>query len=184
MGSGIVALSTTDGLEEAGLDARDLHAEVLHLGGDRVAERAERVLGGRVRRREGHAVHAAGDRRHVDDRALAPLAHRRQHRPGTPERTQEVRGDDRLPGLVGALLDRGAGAAEAGVVDEHVDLALALEHLADARPHVGVVVDVELEHLGVEALVARAPWPGRPCRGCACVAYTRSPRRPNASAAW
>ena len=50
---------------------------------------------------------------------------------------------------------RGAGAAEAGVVDEHVDAALALEHLADAGAHAGVVVDVELQHLGVEALVAQ-----------------------------
>ena len=30
------------------------------------------------------------------------LAHRRQHGPGAAERSQQVGGDDRLPGLVGA----------------------------------------------------------------------------------
>ena len=46
------------------------------------------------------------------------------------------------------------GAADAGVVHEDVDLTLALEHRSERGSHAGVVVDVELDHLGVDALVA------------------------------
>ncbi len=185
MGSGIVALSTTEVLKNPGSMHATFTPKSWPLGGDRVAQRAERVLRGRVRRRVRHAVHAAGDRRHVHDGALAALAHRRQHRPGAAERSEQVGGDDRLPGVVGGLLDaslRCRRSRRCSPARRRGPRARAPTDRPTARCASSSTSSWSTSasspssptHLGQVALV----------RGCACAAYTRSPRRPNASAAW
>src|SRR5213593_5020407 len=72
-----------------------------------------------------------GDRGDVHDRPPPALAHRRQHRPNAAYRA-EVVGLEHAPVLVlGRQLERG-GAADAGIVDEHVHGAVRRHRLEGA----------------------------------------------------
>ena len=105
--------------EEAGLDERDLDPEVPDLALQRLGEPLERELRARVhpveRRRD-----PAGHGRDVDDRAVAALAHLREHRLDHPQRAEEVRLEQPLPLVDGQPLDR-PDHPEARVVDQRVD---------------------------------------------------------------
>ena len=113
--------------DDAGLDDGDANAERRDLERERFAERLDGELGGAV----GRLVHrgdAAEDRRHVDDRAAAALAHPREHRLGEADRPPVV-GLEERPVLVLRVGLGGAGVRQAGVVDQHVDAALGLDDL-------------------------------------------------------
>ena len=66
----------------------------------------------------------------VDDSAIARLDHVRQHPGGHVEDAAQVRLEDVVPLLAGHL-GQAAVAGDPGVIDEHVDLAEALEDARD-----------------------------------------------------
>jgi hypothetical protein len=136
----------------------------------RLRGRLERELRRAVRAEAGHGDHAA-HRADLDDRAGAALAHVRERRPGQRDRA-EVHRLHHVAEVVGLdLLDRADGAV-AGVVDEHVEAAEAVErrgHRGGDLPAVGHV-----ERHGMDA-VGRGgdevgERPGAPRRGDDAVA--------------
>jgi hypothetical protein len=148
------------------LPAGQLGEQVLagHLGQERVDGQAggDRVdpdaVGGDVQRGapgEGHhaglgrrVVRLAGlgapaqDRGVVDDRSAVPLGHHlAQRRPGAAERPVQRDVEHPRPLLVGHLQHRG-GAAQASVVDHHVDPAEVPGRALNQRGHLRLVGDV------------------------------------------
>ena len=113
------------------------------------------------------AVHA-DDRADVDDRPRALLHHRPGHCATRVEDRAEVRVDHRAPVVVGHAREQ-AVASQAGVVDEHVDVA----GLVDEPLRVFGRRDVGLDRAAAD-LRRRATRP-RPCR-------SDSRRRPRAPA--
>ena len=117
----------------------------------------------------------AQDRADVDDPAAALLAHLRQHGAGHADRAEEIGLEQRASLLDRALLRR-AGDAEARVVDQHVDAAGSVEHLAHRAGHRLIVGDVERqEHHSVRA--------SRPAVALRLVPYTVNPAPTSARAA-
>ncbi len=76
----------------------------------------------------------ADDGRVVDDHAGALRGHQPQRRPGAAEGAVQRHVEHLGPLLVGHV-DDGGGAAEAGVVDEHVDPAVSLDRAGEQRLH-------------------------------------------------
>ncbi len=118
------------GAERAGLDDQHADAERCDLGRQRLGHPLERELRRAVGAESGRRDLAA-HRAHLHDRAAALRAHMRQHRLRQGDGAEEHRVHERAQ-LAGVdLLDR-ADRAVAGVVDEHVDAAEALERGATA----------------------------------------------------
>ena len=69
----------------------------------------------------------AGDRRDVDDAAIALLDHRRHDRFAAEERAVEVDAQHLAPFFVVRVPHRFVDACDAGIVDEDVDLSERLE---------------------------------------------------------
>jgi hypothetical protein len=83
----------------------------------------------------------AHDRRHVDDHAAALPAHDRDRRAAAVDRTQEVHAHQAFVVRRRRLLDA-AAHAEARVVDEHVEAAVALAGGLDEAPDLVFFRDV------------------------------------------
>src|SRR5215469_3770160 len=84
-----------------------------------------------------------GDRRDIDDRATANLAHLGDRVLHPEKRAARVDVHDLVPGLgVVEVLDR--AAADPGIVDQDVELAEFLDRGLDDIPPVGFVGDVEM----------------------------------------
>src|SRR5215469_15257970 len=153
--AGPLPLGRRVGQDEAGRYAVDRDAErpelVRHLAG----EPDLAGLGAGVRLDSGQAHGAPGARGDVDDPAPAALLHARDDRTGAQERAGQVRIDDRVPVLVGHLLQRVTDLAghSPGVVDQDVDGAGAGEELPH-RIAVGQVGGVLVD-----------PMDGRPVTG-------------------
>jgi hypothetical protein len=100
----------------------------------------------------------------------------------------EIDGEMPLPLLERRVLDRQAGLQVAGVVDQHVESAVAGQHLADRALPVRLAADVELEERGGRAeprgrlRAARRPDPGKDQRR-APRRELRGDRRPHAAVA-
>ena len=130
------------GVDDAWFDERDTHAEGLHLASESLGEGFERPLGGHVSG-ERSAADAARDRTDVDDAAAASRAHVGDDGLNAAE-------DAEVVGLHGGAefgkrkLFDGAGAFDAGVVDEHVDGAVRFVNLGDGFVDGLVGVDVHL----------------------------------------
>src|SRR5216684_2580475 len=118
------------------LDERDLDAELLHLGGERLAEGFQRTLGSVVEATGREGLNSA-DRRDLDDVPRLLLAQDGQRRLGDPERAEEV-GLHLRPRLLGGDFLDGAEEPEAGVVHHHVEaaevVARELDGLLDRCP--------------------------------------------------
>ena len=138
----------------------------------------------------------AGDRREIDDRALALLLHHRQHVLAAQERGLEIVVDLRVPDLF-AHGHRVAGRRAADVVDEDVDAAellhaivhggldlLGLRHVDAAREagaafplddglgDVGcLLAQIDAVDLARPGVPAARPWP------CRCPTPWRRDRR-------
>ena len=114
-------------VEDRGLRRRRRHAVHQHAGlraslPRRLGQRDHARLGGRV----GHRVRVAflaGDRSDVDDAAVARLHHVRRDRAAAQELAGEVDAQHALPFLDRVVDRRRVHAGDAGVVDQHVDLA-------------------------------------------------------------
>ena len=146
------------GQDEAGRDAVDRDTErpqfVRHLPG----EPDLAGLGAGVRLDPGQADGAPGSRGDVDDPAPAALLHPRHHRARTQKGAGQVRVDDRVPVLVGHLLQRVADLAghSPGVVDQDVDGAGAGEELPH-RARVGQVGGVLVHSVDGRTTVGQRP---------------------------
>src|SRR5262249_21122172 len=118
--------------------------EALHLLGEGLAHGLQRVLHGRVVAVTGDGQ-AAGDRGDVDDRPAPAAAHAGEHRLDHPDDAEVVRLEQALGPIDRDVLDA-AAAADAGVVDQHVDPAGLVVDLVHAELHRGRVVHVEGDH--------------------------------------
>ena len=107
-----------------------------------------------LRRVVAHVVAAlsydAADGRYVDDGAAASRLHLRYHTLHAEEYTLGVDVHEPLPGL-GAHRVLVVGAADAGVVHEYVDLAVARHRRFDGLRPVGLAGNVEPHEHGVAA---------------------------------
>ena len=151
------------GLGEPGLDQQDADSVLAHLVVDRLGVALEGVLARRVQRHVGDG-NETDNRADVDDPSAVLLAHMRQYGAGHADRAEEVGLKQRAGLLYGALLGS-AGDTETGVVDQHVDAAGAVEHLAYRGGHRLVVGDVEWQEHHVPALLARGRSAARPVHG-------------------
>ena len=113
---------------------------------ERARERDDRALRRHVVQEERDAAKRRS-RRDVHDLPAALLAHHRDHRAAGEEHRRDVHLHHAVP-----LLERDLGErahlerrVETGVVDEHVDAAVALERLLDHRGHVLLRRDVRTD---------------------------------------
>jgi hypothetical protein len=131
--------------------------------------RFDRELARAVDAEEGER-HAAENRADVDDQAVAPLAHGWEHGAADTQKPDHVRVEDGLR-LLGGKGFGYAGRPDAGVVDQHVDLAGLRQYLLDARRDRRVVADVQLHDLDVELPQGRG--------GLAVLTFQTAHRRPD-----
>src|SRR5581483_8992288 len=89
--------------------------------------------------------HAAGSGAEVHDVATAARHHAGHDSAGDVEQTFDVGVDHLLPVLTLAFVQLVEAAAEAGVVDQNVDVSPFLRQGGDGALHGGVIGDVELE---------------------------------------
>src|SRR5215469_8415303 len=154
--AGPLPLGRRVGQDEAGRYAVDRDAErpelVRHLPG----EPDLAGLGAGVRLDPGQAHGAPGARGDVDDPAPAAFLHARDDRTGAQERAGQVRIDDRVPVLVGHLLQRVTNLAghSPGVVDQDVNGAGAGEELPH-RVAVGQVGGVLVDPMDGRSLTGQ-----------------------------
>ena len=106
----------------------------------------------------------AEDGAHVDDPAAAALPHVRQYSADHSHRTEEIGFEQRASLLQGTLL-RSASDAEAGVVDQHIDAAGPVEHLAHRAGHRLIVGDVERQEHHLVPFLPRNRLTARPVHG-------------------
>ena len=139
--------------EEAGFDDRGVDAERLDLEAQRLHPPLDAELGGGVGGAEGLAGDAGG-RADRDDRARTLPAHHGQHRACHVHRPDQIGGQLPLD-LLGRQLLEEAGIEVAGVVDEHVDAAEALERRPHRRLRGREARDVELDDQQVVRLAER-----------------------------
>ena len=132
------------GRDGARVDREHLDAGSLQLGVQRVAEVQREGLGGTVGRLVWERLHAGG-RGDGDDAAASPLDHRGDEHPGEDHDGLAV-DPDHLGLALDGKVGEAAAEAEAGVVDEQVDLDTELVDLALQLPRVdSQVVD---DHVG------------------------------------
>ena len=136
------------GVDDGRADRVHGHVERRELESERASEPDDAVLGRLVRglvrdaderrgRRDGDDSAAAFAARHVPRRVLR-----------TEERSFEVRVDCGVPLLLGELRDRCAGI-DAGVVDEDVEPAVALDRLDDEGRDLVLVADIRRDRVGL-----------------------------------
>lgn len=132
------------GFEEARLDEGDLDAEGVEFVGEGFGVAFEGELGGGVEAmaRDADESGEGGD---VDDSALAPGAEVGQEGLGESDGAEEV-GFEEVVDLVDGGFFSGAVEDGAGVVDEDIDVACAVEDGFDAGGDGVVGADVEGEH--------------------------------------
>ena len=144
----VISVTVTPGRH--GVDADPARPE---LAGERPGQPDQpglrRAVGGRLG--DADLAQPRGD---VDDRAAAPLDHRRQDGPTGVEGGRQVGPDDRVP--VGRVdLEERPDQRQPGVVDQAVDAPEALDDPLDQRLGLPAVGDVGREALGLGARVAR-----------------------------
>src|SRR3990172_11357505 len=83
--------------------------------------------------------------RDIDDMPAAAADHRRQYLVRAIDHAEEIRAHDLFDG-VKRRFDEGPAHADAGVIDENVDLAKIGDRLFDHRAHLRAVADVAGEH--------------------------------------
>ena len=110
------------------------------LGREGPAEAVDGVLGGRVRRLEGHPD-AAGDRADEDDPAPPRGLHRRHGGPHGVHRTEDVGPHEGVERLVREIGERPVGT-DAGVGHQHVQAPEPVDDGVDGGPHGGGITDV------------------------------------------
>jgi hypothetical protein len=139
---GVLAHAVAHG--EAGRHAVDEDLVGAELLGQRPREGDDRPLARHVVQQEGHAAEgrARGD---VHDAPAALGAHLRHHCAAGQEHAEHVDVHDLTPLRDGDLLERAHGQrrVEAGVVDEDVDRAAALDRLGRHPGHVVLGGDVD-----------------------------------------
>ena len=116
------------GLDLARVDGRDRHAGAVQLVAERLGEAALRGLGAVVDGRGREAAHAAAGRDHHDV-AAAALEHARERRPDGVDRAEPVH-VVHVACLVERQLRERPVVGDAGVGDEHVDVAELLDRAA------------------------------------------------------
>ena len=122
------------------VDRDDPDAVRRELDRPRLGQPGQAPLGRRVVRQAAHPAQA-GDRRVVDDHAGLRLDHVRDHVPGDDPGALEVDVEHRVPLGLGQLVGEPV-RADAGVVEQDVDPAEALDRVVDRLGHRGVVADV------------------------------------------
>ena len=125
-----VIWSKIAGLRRGRRDAVDQHAGLRELLAERLGQRDH----ARLRRRVGDRVRVAflaGDRGDVDDAAVLRLHHVRRDGAAAEELAGEVDAQHALPFLDRVVDGRHVLAGDAGVVDQHVDLAELCERALD-----------------------------------------------------
>ena len=145
---------------DAGRDLADAQAVGGDLAAEAVHEALDGVLGGAVDRLPVQRG-VAGDRAGHDDVARAALDHAGQHGADGAEDAGDVDRDHLLPGVGVAVLDV-AGDVEAGVGEEDVDAAEAVERGGDHAVDLGGA--------------RRGRWAGRASRRAPAAARTASRR--------
>ena len=135
---GVLDHGSPDG---AGRDGVDTHTELAVLDGRVPGEANNPVLRGGVARLVADAADAADGRR-VHDKAVALLAHDLEHLLEAEEDAAEVDGDDALELSGAEVLGQVLAALDAGVVEEAVDAAEALERRRDVGVGVGFAGDI------------------------------------------
>ena len=131
-------------LEVARLEQGDADSEGLHLHAQRVGQRLDRELGGRVEARERNR-NQASDRADVHDEPAALLAKDRQHGAADSQHAEEVR-LEQLARLGRRRVLDGPGQADARVVDHDVEPALPLPDEVDGSADGDVVAHVHRDH--------------------------------------
>ena len=140
-------------LHDPRLDDGHPDVERLDLLRQRLAQRLERELGGRVASVCAHG-NAAADRGHVDDASTPALAHRRQHCLNATERA-EVVGLHGLPKDVERQVLDGAERENPSIVDEHIDVTTLGQHLPDGLHDRLVAVHIETQDRDGQRFLAR-----------------------------
>lgn len=92
-----------------------------------------RVLGRGIERAVRHRQEAE-DRSDVDDATAALASHVRHDSARHPDQPEKVGFEDR-PRLIDRAFGAGGGDAEAGIVHEHIDAAIAPHHFAYGSLH-------------------------------------------------
>ena len=130
----LVALEQLRGPDEARVQGVDPHPRGRPVQGGVLRQRADRALGGGVRRAVAEPAHGAEDRAEVDDRAASGGRDQRPEVLHAEPHAGRVDRHHRLPALDRLLLD-GGEAADAGVVDQPVEPAvLPLDQARRPRP--------------------------------------------------
>src|SRR5215210_5722251 len=136
----------------AGRDAVDPDAAVGPFAGEALCHgdhsRLRGVVGGLGLGVVGDDARHRGD---VDDRTGTALEHRLPDLAATPEHAVEVHGDNGQPLLVGDFFG-GDVVDYPGVVDEHVDPSVLVEHRLHEVPHGGGVCYVGVDKGAIEFL--------------------------------
>ena len=134
-----------------------------HFVVERLGVSLDRVLGRRVQGHEG-GRHETQDRADIDDPAAALLAHVREHRARHAYRTEEI-GLEQCASLRNRALLRSARNTDARIVDQDIDTAGSVEHLAHRSGDRLIVGDVERqEHHSAPRLPGGRPA-ARPVHG-------------------
>src|SRR5262249_10643863 len=136
------------GRVSARLHRHDLDAEQRDFVPEAVGQRFDRDLARAVNADEGER-YAAEDRADVDDQAVVLPAHGGEHGAGDAKQPDDIRVEDRLR-LFGSEGFGYADRGDAGVVDEHIDLAGLGQHCLDAGFDRRIVADVQLHGLDAE----------------------------------
>ena len=123
------------------------------LDGRGLGEEPHRALGGDVGGGLAGTPHQPGRGGDVDDGAAAGLPHGRDRALRAQEHALGVDGHDAIPVGLGHLLDLGP-EENAGIVDEHAQLAIGLHGRGHGRAPVRLASHVQV-HVG--RLTARAP---------------------------
>ena len=141
----------------------DAHPAGRHLLGEALGEPDDARLGRRVVGLPRIAVQT-GHRRNVDDRAGARPHHAAHHLAAGHEGSGQVGHQHRVP--VGALhAHHQPVAGDAGVVDQHVDAPLFVQHRIDGGGRGLLVGDVDLPPVHGGSALGGAPLPLRLLRG-------------------
>jgi len=129
------------GRASARLHLHDLDAELRDFVPEAVGQRFDGHFARAIDAEEGER-HAAEDRADVDDQAITLLAHGGEHGAGDAKEPDDIRIEDDLRLLRGEGFGY-AGRHDAGIVDQHIDLAGLHQHSLDARFDRCVVANVQ-----------------------------------------
>ena len=155
LGGGGVAVETDVGevgLDEAGLDVGDADGRLVEIHAETVAEGLDGGFGGAIGAASGIGG-ITGYGTDVDDMTTSPFNHARNDETRHHEQGLDV-GVDHGEAFVEVAFVLLVGAkGEAGVVDEHIDVAIVGGKVLDGGFGKGAVADVEREEENVGAVI-------------------------------